>query len=111
MQATEELIRSVVEQVLTRMGTAAPSGNGRGYSGRHGIFTCVDEAVAAATEAFEQLSERTIADRKRIIDHIRRISIDHRAAPRHEPRLGHATQSDRRSHREPEADSGVCLPV
>lgn len=76
MQATEELIRSVVEQVLTRMGTAAPSSNGRGYSGRHGIFTCVDEAVAAATEAFEQLSERTIADRKRIIDHIRRISID-----------------------------------
>ncbi len=76
MQATEELIRSVVEQVLTRMGTAAPSSNGRGYSGRHGIFTCVDEAVAAATEAFEQLSERTVADRKRIIDHIRRISID-----------------------------------
>jgi len=76
MQATEELIRSVVEQVLTRMGTPAPSGNGRGYAGRHGVFTCVDEAVAAATEAFEQLSERTIADRKRIIDHIRRISIE-----------------------------------
>jgi len=76
MQATEELIRSVVEQVLTRMGTATPSSNGRGYSGRYGIFTCVDEAVAAATEAFEQLSERTIADRKRIIDHIRRISIE-----------------------------------
>ncbi len=76
MQATEELIRSVVEQVLTRMGTAPPSSNGRGYAGRHGIFTCVDEAVAAATEAFEQLSERTIADRKRIIDHIRRISIE-----------------------------------
>lgn len=76
MQATEELIRNVVEQVLTRMGTAAPSSNGRGYSGRHGVFTCVDEAVAAATEAFEQLSERTLADRKRIIDHIRRISIE-----------------------------------
>ena len=76
MQATEELIRSVVQQVLTRMGTAAPTSNGRGYAGRHGVFTCVDEAVAAATEAFEQLSERTVADRKRIIDHIRRISID-----------------------------------
>jgi len=79
MQATEELIKSVVEQVLSRMGTnglAAPHVNGRGYAGRYGIFTCVDEAVAAATEAFEQLSERTIEDRKRIIDHIRRISID-----------------------------------
>ncbi|HEX3726017.1 MAG TPA: aldehyde dehydrogenase family protein [Pirellulales bacterium] len=77
MQATEELIRSVVEQVLTRMGTpAAPHVNGRGYAGRFGVFDCVDEAVAAATEAFERLSERTIEDRKRIIDHIRRISIE-----------------------------------
>jgi aldehyde dehydrogenase len=77
MQATEELIRNVVEQVLTRMGTAPPPPvNGRGYTGRFGVFTCVDEAVAAATEAFEQLSKRTIEDRKRIIDHIRRISID-----------------------------------
>jgi len=75
MQATEELIRNVVEQVLTRIGTGAPS-SGRGHVGRHGIFTCVDEAVAAATVAFEQLSERSLEDRKRIIDHIRRISIE-----------------------------------
>jgi aldehyde dehydrogenase len=75
MQATEELIRSVVEQVLSRIGpnlhAATPS-----YTGRYGIFTNVDEAVAAATDAFEQLSQRSLADRKRIIDHIRRISID-----------------------------------
>ena len=32
--------------------------------------------MAAAREAFEQLQERTIEDRKRVIDHIRRISID-----------------------------------
>jgi aldehyde dehydrogenase len=78
MQATEELIRSVVQQVLTRMGNAAPPPpvSGRGYAGRFGIFTCVDEAVAAATDAFEQLSRRTLEDRKRIIDHIRRISIE-----------------------------------
>jgi acyl-CoA reductase-like NAD-dependent aldehyde dehydrogenase len=92
MQATEELIKSVVEQVLTRMGGGQVGGtpvgnaskasqvrmpvNGRGYSGRFGVFTCVDQAVAAATEAFEQLSERSLEDRKRIIDHIRRISIE-----------------------------------
>jgi aldehyde dehydrogenase len=40
------------------------------------VFTCVDEAVAAARVAFDQLSERPIEDRKRIIKHIRRISID-----------------------------------
>jgi aldehyde dehydrogenase len=64
-----------VEQVLSRIGptlSAAPAS----YVGRHGVFTCVDQAVAAATDAFEQLSERTLADRRRIIDHIRRISID-----------------------------------
>ncbi|HEY5312960.1 MAG TPA: aldehyde dehydrogenase family protein [Pirellulales bacterium] len=80
MQATEELIRNVVQQVLQQMGggqaPAASPASARGFAGRHGVFTCVDEAVAAATEAFERLSERTIAERKRIIDHIRRISID-----------------------------------
>jgi aldehyde dehydrogenase len=77
MQATEELIRTVVAQVLSQMGPgAAPARNGRSFRGRFGIFTCVDEAVAAATTAFEELSERSLADRKRIIDHIRRISIE-----------------------------------
>jgi len=81
MQATEEIVRSVVEQVLAQMQGApqrgAPAGAvGRGYRGRFGIFHDVNEAVAAAGEAFEQLSERTIEDRKRIIDHVRRISIE-----------------------------------
>jgi aldehyde dehydrogenase len=85
MQATEELIKNVVEQVLSRIGNAGLAGaNGlaggpvgsRSYAGRYGIFDCVDEAVAAATEAFDQLSERTLEERKRIIDHIRRISIE-----------------------------------
>src|SRR5271170_6463654 len=76
MNATEDLIRNVVQEVLTRMQKAPPAAAARGFEGRYGIFTCVDEAVAAATAAFEKLSERTLADRKRIIDHIRRISIE-----------------------------------
>lgn len=75
MQISENLIRSVVQQVLAEVGRA-PHSNGSSRAGQYGIFTCADEAVAAAREAFEQLSERTIEDRKRIIDHIRRISID-----------------------------------
>jgi aldehyde dehydrogenase len=79
MQATEQLIRSVVQQVLSEINrpVSVSNGRGRGYAGRHGVFQSVDEAVAAATEAFEQLSARGLEDRKRIIDHIRRISIDH----------------------------------
>ncbi len=76
MQATEQIIKSVVEQVLKQLGPGLHAGNGRSRQGQHGIFHDVNEAVAAATVAFEQLSERTIEDRKRIIDHIRRISID-----------------------------------
>jgi aldehyde dehydrogenase len=85
MQLNEDMIRSVVTQVLSEMGRrgnghAAPMNmgpvSGRSYAGRHGIFTCVQEAVAAARDAFEQLSGRTLEERKRIIDHIRRISID-----------------------------------
>lgn len=76
MQATEELVRSVVRQVLSEMGTAPRQSNGAVHRGRFGVFTDVNDAVSAAAEAFEQLSERTIEDRKRIIHHIRRISID-----------------------------------
>jgi aldehyde dehydrogenase len=77
MHVDEILIRSVVEQVLTRLGN-----NGKGapvtssYQGRLGLFTDAGQAVAAAREAFERLSRRTVADRVRIISHIRRIAID-----------------------------------
>ena len=93
MQVTEEAIRSVVEQVIAQIELPATTEKGsscqcqsatdqscpcdeRTYLGRHGLFTDVDQAVAAATLAFEQLSTRPIEDRKRIIAHIRRISID-----------------------------------
>ena len=77
MQINESLIRDVVTQVLAQV-EQPPLGTGNGYSGRHGVFTLVDEAVAAAREAFERLSERTVEDRRRIINHIRRISKEQR---------------------------------
>jgi aldehyde dehydrogenase len=78
MEINETLVRSVVEQVLARLGNhgavAPPAGGG--FQGRFGLFTDVDQAVAAAREAFEQLSRRTIEERGRIISHIRRIAHD-----------------------------------
>src|SRR3954466_5488648 len=81
MQATEELIRSVVKQVLAEIKKpqvtgGLHAGNGRSFEGRNGVFDNVDDAVEAATHAFDQLSEHGLEVRKRIIDHIRRISID-----------------------------------
>lgn len=81
MQTQEALVQTIVQQVLKELNgsgvqTNAFAGGKQKYAGRYGIFTNVDEAVEAASDAFDQLSERTLADRKRIIDHIRRISID-----------------------------------
>jgi aldehyde dehydrogenase len=78
MQLNETVIRNVVQEVLSRLGangSAVPVA-GSGHQGRHGLFTDPREAVAAARDAFDRLSTRTLEDRKRIIDHIRRISIE-----------------------------------
>ncbi len=77
MQVDETLIRSVVEQVLTRLGgNGNGAARGGGYQGRFGLFTDAGQAVAASREAFERLSRCTLEDRTRIISHIRRIAID-----------------------------------
>ncbi|MGB7342608.1 MAG: aldehyde dehydrogenase family protein [Pirellulaceae bacterium] len=82
MQFDENLIRNVVAQVLSEVGPmpAGPSKTGLPMGsipgGRHGIFYDADSAVRAARAAFEQLRERSMAERKQIIDIIRRISIE-----------------------------------
>ncbi len=75
MQINESLIREVVSQVLAEVGRTTPVTHQR-FTGRHGVFPDVMEAVAAAREAYERLSECGLEDRKRIIDQIRRIVID-----------------------------------
>ncbi|MEX2356751.1 MAG: aldehyde dehydrogenase family protein [Pirellulaceae bacterium] len=74
MQFDESVIRSVVAQVLAEVGGPPPVSSG--LSGRHGVFDCADEASRAAREAFLKLSERTIEERRRIIEIIRGIAID-----------------------------------
>jgi len=79
MQVNETLVRGVVEEVLRRLGGngAGPAIASRGTTtGRFGLFASPDEAVAAARDAYEQLSRRTLEERKRIIDHIRRIAVE-----------------------------------
>lgn len=85
MQLDENIIRSVVAQVLAEVGpippapAAARSGRQPGSlagSGRFGIFADADSAVAAAAAAQQSFRRFSLADRKRVIDIIRRISID-----------------------------------
>ena len=71
----EDLIRNVVTEVLAEV-TGKAHASTQSYTGRHGVFHDANEAVAAARIAFEKLSDHGMETRKRIIDHIRRISVD-----------------------------------
>ena len=77
-------IAAIVRQVLaeiTASGAArpaaipSPAASGS-FAGANGVFGSVDEAVRAATEAFEQLERLGIEGRRKAIAHIRRIAID-----------------------------------
>lgn len=80
MQINEDLIRNVVTQVIQEVRGGQTESNGRvqshGDYGRYGLFVDANQAVAAARAAFEQLKLRPMEDRKKAIDHIRRISIE-----------------------------------
>lgn len=87
MQIDENLIRDVVTQVLkevthesiaaaeTSTGKWRPPAPAVGSSseGKRGCFADVDQAVAAARQAFEQLSRCGLQQRKEIVDLIRGI--------------------------------------
>ncbi|MFM8985097.1 MAG: aldehyde dehydrogenase family protein [Planctomycetia bacterium] len=79
-------IAAIVRQVIQELGAAgaatrqpsvaSSSAATRGHEGAHGVFSTVDEAVAAATEAFHQLERLGVEGRKKAIAHVRRIAID-----------------------------------
>jgi aldehyde dehydrogenase len=76
MQVTDELVRSVVQEVLSAMrnGHAKPSGNGRARP--WGAYDDVASAVSAASAAQREFEKRGRGDRKKAVDCIRRICID-----------------------------------
>ncbi|MGE3807247.1 MAG: aldehyde dehydrogenase family protein, partial [Gemmataceae bacterium] len=80
MQVTEDIVRSVVQDVLKHMGNGRlpknGASNGAASKGRHGIFTNVDEAVAAATAAQRVFEQRGLDDRKKAVHCIRKICIE-----------------------------------
>jgi aldehyde dehydrogenase len=82
MQTTEDLIRNVVQQVLTQMGTGPAPVNGDGNGavkapsgGDLGVFPTVEGAATAAEAAFKIFRERPLEDREKAIDVIRRICV------------------------------------
>lgn len=71
---SEETVRSVVEQVVAQLRVAMPT-TGPGRTGSAGVHGSVDDAVAAAKEAFESFQRKTIDDRRRAIQCIRDICV------------------------------------
>jgi len=78
MQINPDLIRSVVQEVLSQMGPAGPGASllPSTRPDRLGVFPTVDEAVAAATEAFGQYKKRPLADRRTAVELIRKMCKD-----------------------------------
>ncbi|HEU5115633.1 MAG TPA: aldehyde dehydrogenase family protein [Isosphaeraceae bacterium] len=78
MQMSEDLIRSVVQQVLTQMGGSNGSTNGAAHSsgGRDGVFPTIDAAVEAAESAFQAFRRRPLKDRDRAIQVVKRICAE-----------------------------------
>jgi len=77
MQMTEDLIKSVVQQVLSQMGAPARSnGHIRARPGGDlGVFATVDDAVSAASAAFQIFRARPLADRKQAVELVRSICV------------------------------------
>jgi aldehyde dehydrogenase len=67
IQANEQAIRQVVQEVLAKLGRRG-GGNGKHLSGDWGVFRTVDEATNAATEGFEKLRSAPLADRAKAIE-------------------------------------------
>ncbi|QEH36618.1 Succinate-semialdehyde dehydrogenase (acetylating) [Aquisphaera giovannonii] len=79
MQMTEDLIRTVIHEVLTQMGNGALPTNGKAParpSGNLGVFPTVDGAVEAAEAAFELFQKRGLGDRKKAVEVIRKICVE-----------------------------------
>ncbi|HEV3163636.1 MAG TPA: aldehyde dehydrogenase [Isosphaeraceae bacterium] len=78
MTLSEDLIRSVVQEVLSQMG--GPATNGISHTpvptSRLGVYPTADAAVSAAEAAFEPYRRRPLADRRKVVECIKRICVD-----------------------------------
>ncbi len=74
--ASEEQIRKIVEEVVSRVVSSGTATNGAFSSGDGGVFPSIAAAVQAATRAQSQLVSMTLEKRRAMIEAIRRVSRD-----------------------------------
>ena len=76
MQLSDEQINRVVNQVvekIRRESTPVPAGKGD-----NGVFDDMNDAVEAAHSAFLEFKQRSVQCRKKIIDAVRQMAMDHK---------------------------------
>jgi aldehyde dehydrogenase len=74
MTVTDELIRNVVQEVLSHMRNGQPKSNGQ--SRKWGIFEDVNAAVSAAADAQRQFERRGLEDRRKAVACVRKICTE-----------------------------------
>jgi aldehyde dehydrogenase len=75
--STEQTIRTVVQEVLAQLGKSNGVASNNGHSnGDWGVFNNVDDAVAAANEAFEKLKSASMEDRGKAIQIVKDICFN-----------------------------------
>ena len=75
--STEQTVRTVVQEVLAQLAKSNGVASNNGHSnGDWGVFNNVDEAVAAANEAFEKLKSASMEDRGKAIQIVKDICFD-----------------------------------
>ncbi len=75
--ATEDTIRTVVQEVLAQLGRRQNGYHlGTSANGDWGVFQTVDDAVSAATDAFEKLKQAPLTDREKAIACVKHICQD-----------------------------------
>jgi aldehyde dehydrogenase len=72
MQATEDIVRNVVAQVLSRMGKPARAVDS-GSASTWGVFNDVDAAATAAAAAQREFERRPLDDRRKAVECVRKI--------------------------------------
>jgi aldehyde dehydrogenase len=74
IQANEQAIRTVVQEVLAQLGKRSANGSSTSAdSSDWGVCSSVDQAVQVAQVGFEQLSNASLEDRKKAIECVRQI--------------------------------------
>jgi aldehyde dehydrogenase len=73
MQVTDDLIRSVLHEVLSSMRTGSAAAKANGQAKSWGVYEDVDAAVKAATAAQVEFQKRGLDDRRKAVECVRHV--------------------------------------